>query len=92
MRAIRDVLALNWLYPETMDKQEITNKFHLTLIKIMFFWMLIITVFLCYMRDDIVRRRKLIEEQYARDTIEYNQRVKEYKEGFLQWKNSQKNK
>lgn len=78
MRTVRDVLALNWLYPETMDRQEITNKFHLTLIKIMFIWMIILTIFVCYIRDDIVTRRKLIEEQYTKDTTAFNNRTERY--------------
>lgn len=90
MRIMRDILTLDWLYPTNLTKQEVTNKFHFTLLKIMFFWLIVITILFLYMRDDIMTRRALIEEEYKADTTAYRQRVIEYNKGFHEWENRRK--
>jgi hypothetical protein len=85
MKTLRDVLSLEWLYPCNLPRQEITNRLHFTLLKIFFVWLLFLTA-ICisylFMRDEVVTRRALIDEQYEKDHAAYIIRVKEYEARF----------
>ncbi len=78
MHTLRDVVALNWLYPIDCTKQEITNRFHFNLLRIMFIWLVVLSFAFYLLLNDRLTRQAMVDEQFARDNAAYQDRVARY--------------